>query len=372
MERVATAPGKLLLFGEHAAVYGFPAIGMALPLAVTLRYRPSEQGASEHGVPDGEELHLGRLTIHGIPSRFHDAVAALFDRLHALSAGDDVPPDMKDIAQEIALFEGSLTFQTEIPMSAGFGSSGAVCAALAALALGQDQGPAETSQPLRGGASEAAGAALHRRWRLAHELERVFHGTPSGVDTGLATYGDTRYFFTDRAGELQSALPRALELDDPKWTILVGALPRTGDTKGLVGGIRDAWQAGDAATRAHIGTLGEIAEAAAQLLGHRRLSRSGASEPQGQPEHPRGTDPEDLPELANRAHESLRALALSTDELDGALRVGFEHGARGGKVSGAGGGGAFYLLFDERDRAERAVTELRETLGNRLLSAFIV
>jgi mevalonate kinase len=66
-----------------------------------------------------------------------------------------------------------------------------------------------------------------------------------------------------------------------------------------------------------------------------------------------------LGELADAAQALLAGQGLSTEELDGLLREGKACGALGGKLSGAGGGGAFFLLCREGQSAARIAARLR-------------
>lgn len=434
MDRVAIAPGKLLLFGEHAAVYGYPAVGTALPLTVTLRHTPGgaepgravrspEQGRErprEHKRVREDRLDLGGLAVLGIPPRFHDAARALFKRLRELLDNPLDPP-----LPPLRELTGTVTVETTLPISAGFGSSGAVCAALAELALvgpiahnrdANEHAETGTTEDRVAAAPVPAPATRHDQWRMANELERLFHGTPSGIDTGLATFGDTRYFDFPSAGRRQMSLPEARPLADPPGILLVGAVPRRGDTKSLVAGIRRAWDRNDGELKSRIAALGDLAAEAGRLLGTAAAgSRSGDGEPaagsdrtaargsgrrsgvgaagsapgevadraNGQLE-PRAPSPShteartdhaaagELGRMADAAHEELRALGLSSEELEAALNAGRRQGALGGKLSGAGGGGAFYLVFESESEANGALEALRREMGDRLLASFLV
>jgi mevalonate kinase len=135
--RRGRAPGKVLLLGEHAVVYGHPALAAAVPLYVTV-------DVSEAPEP---RLDLPRL-------------ATSKEILQAAVA----------IAQE-AGFKGGFhaRVQSELPLGSGLGSSAALGVALArAFKPGC-------------GAEEAA--------RLAMHLEEVLHGAPSGVDPAACAHG---------------------------------------------------------------------------------------------------------------------------------------------------------------------------------------
>jgi mevalonate kinase len=76
---------------------------------------------------------------------------------------------------------------------------------------------------------------------------------------------------------------------------------------------------------------------------------------------------EALGELASRAHGVLQDLGLSSGELDHFVDMGTKVGATGGKLSGAGGGGAFYLIMRDWQSALRAAEQLKERAENKAI-----
>ncbi len=287
---------KLLLFGEHAAVHGHPAVGLSLSettvAEVVLEPRP------------GWRLPGGRAGARGGKDAL---LVQMLSLLHGLARGPGPGG-------------GQARFTSDIPPGLGFGSSAALCAA-AAAALG----------------AKSAGTA--QLWAWAHEAERLFHGTPSGIDTGLALL-DGLYLFQPQP----PGLPAARRLAGLPLDLVVGAVPRHGDTGELVRGLRERVSGGDHGAAGSLRELGRIARQAADLLNgpgerEKRLARLG--------------------ELANAAQVLLAGQGLSTAELDGLLKEGKACGALGGKLSGAGGGGAFFLVCPRADSAERIAARLR-------------
>ncbi len=307
--------GKILLFGEHAAVFAYPAVGMALRQGITVRIVPS---ARWHFPPiTGSDPTILR--------RFAEYISRICDS-----------------AAERRL-RGSATFETEIPVSGGFGSSAALCSAIAGgiLAEGGNRGAWAPSPP----DSSPSETTLRARWALAHSLERFFHGTPSGIDTGLSVLGGVQHFsFPD--AEVPGALPRARSLPGVPGALIVGSVPRLGTTKSLVASVGQKMNAGDRATKAHIDALGRIAQEAAEALSHLAT-------------------PEQIGLLADTAHRHLRSLGLSSPATELILEAGKRSGSVGGKISGAGGGGAFFLVYPDLERAEGAIPLLQASAAER-------
>jgi mevalonate kinase len=293
-----TGRAKLLLFGEHAAVYGHPAVGLSLPEAI--RARVTVSAAEGWRFPEAGPEERERL-------------AQLLERFRRIIPGLEQAGG------------GELELASDIPRGQGFGSSAALCAAVAS----------------------ALSAALGRRdppagiWAYAHEAERLFHGTPSGIDTGLALL-DGLYLFQPAPPDL----PAARRLRGLQLPLVVGAAPRRAETGELIQELRERMEAGQGRTARLLGELGGIARSAGQIL-------------EGGPDRPGSEGLARLGELAWQAQERLAELELSTPELDALLEAGRRAGAVGGKLSGAGGGGAFYLLFDEPQAARSAAGLLR-------------
>jgi mevalonate kinase len=148
--------GKIILLGEHAVVYGYPALAAALDRGVTLAAVPT---------PAGGPLRL--------ELRPWDV---------AIAAGDDHPVARSLAAIADALGAGrppvSLVGDAQIPHGAGLGSSAALAVAVARALLTHLRRPADPAV-LR----DAAGAS-----------ETLVHGRPSGVDVALAIAGGTGVF----------------------------------------------------------------------------------------------------------------------------------------------------------------------------------
>ncbi len=181
------AGGKAILLGEHAVVYGVPAVAVPVTrLGVTVELSP---GGGWDLQPDaaGHEADLARA---------RDAL------LGAVGWTGDEP---------------RVRIRSTLPTACGLGSSAAISVALAravrdALGLGPDPG------------AEAA---------LAGAAERVFHGNPSGVDVATVMAGGPIRF---AAGEA-AALPVGGRFD--LWIVDTGVRSRTSEVVGAVAALRD-------------------------------------------------------------------------------------------------------------------------------------
>jgi len=305
--RSATAHGKLLLFGEHSVVHGHRAIGISLPLELTVQLRAGSCG------PD---LHTPGLTAHE-----RTLIVNALGRARALT-GLQLPEHTE------------LTITSTVPEGRGLGSSGALCGALsrALFAAAEHQEESDNAR---------------RIWEVAHDMEHAFHGTPSGIDTGLALR-DGLFVFTPVTG----SLPHMRSLVGTPLYLLATVVPREGTTGALVADIRRRMSEGDAGTRKAIAELGHVTDEATLLLGS---SHPGA----GEQEWIAG-----LATLVTRAHDLLRSLGLSSPAVETILSRANAFGALGGKLSGAGGGGAFYLLYRNRTELCRGAPMLRKALAS--------
>lgn len=278
-----SSPAKLLLFGEHAAVYGYPAIGIPLPQKLS-------------------------VALTEIPN--------------------NTPPLLLQFPQLVQFFPELSTsaplyadIDSEIPIGSGFGSSGALCVSLVRALL--DRFSRED-------------LSLQRVWSIAHALEHTFHGTPSGIDTGLSTFESPCIFTKADDG----GLPEVRFLEEPMPPIVYGFVRRNSTTATLVARLKRQ-QKIDNTVKNTLEELGEIATQA--------LSCPSSSTEMGK--------------WADLAHEKLQILGLSTPELDECIAYGRSCGATGGKLSGAGGGGAYVLFAPTYEKAKSIAEQLQARFG---------
>jgi len=284
--RVATgaAPGKVILFGEHAAVYGRPALAAALGRGL---------GATVEADPGGPVLHLpawgqtirlrpdpdGRTVFETLPRAFAAALDA---------AG------LRDPATRAV----AVTLDGALPPSVGLGSSAAFAVSL-----------------LRA-LSAWAGAPLDEAALLeaAFFVEQIFHGTPSGVDHTVATLGGCLRFQRDGA-------PSVVRVPIGRPVPLVVAFaPRDTTGREVVAGLRARRDALPTVYERLFDAIGEVTVAGEAALAAGDLSALGR--------------------LFDLNHEILRACGVSSAANDALVALSRRHGALGAKLTGAGGGGA--------------------------------
>ena len=156
----ASAPGKVILFGEHAVVYGRPA------LAVPVTQVQATATVSENS-RGGVWIEAPNIALSSAITRLEPGhpLVAVINSVFA-SLGITRPPAC------------TVYLQSTIPVASGLGSGAAVSVAiLRALS-------AFLGQPL---SDEQVN-------RLAFEAEKIHHGTPSGIDNTIVTYARPVYF----------------------------------------------------------------------------------------------------------------------------------------------------------------------------------
>jgi mevalonate kinase len=158
----ARAWGKVILLGEHAVVYGVPAIAVGIDRCVTAAARPLPSGPSRLSVT-GWEVDVAEDDPQ------HDLARALGAVL-AMQRGRSAVP-----------FHARVDIESELPPGGGLGCSAAMGVAVA--------------RALDPRAHEDCVAERAMAW------ERVFHGNPSGVDAAVAAQGGCLLFERGHAPE---------------------------------------------------------------------------------------------------------------------------------------------------------------------------
>ena len=318
MKTTAVAPGKIILFGEHAVVYGQPAIAIPVSqVAATAVVETAEHERVLLSAPDlGEDYWLDQVPAD------HPLGAALWALWGALPA-DTPPPSHMHI-----------TVTSTIPIASGLGSGAAIAAALI-RAVANHIGRADLAEP-----AEVS--------RLTYEVERIHHGTPSGIDNTVVSYQKPVYFVRDlaklepdveatlREGGRVQLYPPVLDtiVVGRPYHFLIGDTGVQAPTKEAVGDIRRAWLA-NPQVDVYFDGLGQIAERAHSVL--------------------HDGDTKTLGQLMSVNHTGLQELGLSSPELDRLVDAAMSAGALGAKLSGGGRGGNMIALVTKQNK--RAVTD---------------
>jgi mevalonate kinase len=284
--------GKIILLGEHAVVYGYPALAAALDRGVRIACVPTPAGGTLRVDLPSWNVKLTADDDHQLAA----ALAAIADRL------------------ELGRPNVTLVGDAQIPPGAGLGASAAFAVAIARALIDFRERRAAP----RG--AQIAAPATAEVIAAANASEEIVHGRASGVDVALATHGGVGVF--RKASGLTP-------IQIPPLRVLVGPSGAQRSTAQMV-------------ERVAVATAGADDDARLRELG--RLADAGTSALLGK----------DLPALGramDRAHALLGELGVATPLLDGLCEAARRAGAYGAKLTGAGGGGAVIAIAPREKEA---------------------
>ncbi len=276
----SSACGKAILLGEHAVVYGRPAIALPLPLTVEAAVRE------------------GGIGVHMVIPRWG------FEQQVKPGVTQGVNGTLNTMLESLQLAGVAMTIEVmpHLPRGMGLGGSAAlVVAVIRALSHAFKLGLSDESIN-----------------RLAFECEKTAHGTPSGIDNTVATYHKPLIFQKDGKPEY-----RELSLPQPVPLVL-GITGRESLTARSVALVRTAWQANNQRFEAIFDQMAQLTRAGADALADGRLDELG--------------------QLMNLCHGYLNALQVSSPELEELVHIARDNGALGAKLTGGGCGGSMIAL----------------------------
>lgn len=290
----ASAPGKVILFGEHAVVSGAAALGGAIDLRARV---------TVEDLPGRTLIEAGNLTLQGfsfdlISGQVNSAEAVIVTRY--ISA----------VLKEFEARDLRVNVESSIPAASGLGSSAAiVVATIAALNRHLELGLSKKEIALQ-----------------AHRIEKaVQQGLGSPMDTALATYGGHCLV----SEEVQP-------IDLPDLDLAVGCTGMPHDTRREVEKVQSLHTRYPDIVGPAFQAIGAISTRAISLMKEQRL--------------------EVLGELMNVNHGLLEALGVGTRELCELVYAARGAGhALGAKITGAGGGGCMIALPRPDDVASLTV-----------------
>jgi mevalonate kinase len=295
---IAYAPGKVILFGEHAVVYGRPAIAVPVTQVQARAEVTTSEGGLILAAPDLDR----RYAVMDAPP---DDPLALTVRNTLAHLGVSAAPDL------------CITVTSTIPMARGLGSGAAIATAIVrALAghFGRELPPAEVSA-------------------LVFQTEVLYHGTPSGIDNTVIAFGQPVYFVKGQPLE-RFAVGAPLRL-------AIGDTGVASPTSVTVGDVRRGWQSDPRAYEVHFDAIAGVVVRARQAIETGDLPAVGR--------------------LMDENHAHLRALGVSSPELERLIEAARAAGALGAKLSGGGRGGNMIALVTPE--TERTVTEALQDAG---------
>jgi mevalonate kinase len=284
----ASAPGKIILFGEHAVVYQRPAIAIPIHQVQATVIIQERLNDGQPGILlDAPQIKLQSMA-DTLPS---DHPITILLRLIASALQVDTYPDV------------TLRINSSIPLASGMGSGAAISIAIIRALLGY----LEKTLP------------LEQINSLAYQIEKKYHGTPSGIDNTVITYEQPIFFIRG------TPFQRLKSSQEFSMVIADSGIPST--TLEVVADVRRGWQEETQAFEALFDQIGSIATEARQVIENGPVSSLGP--------------------LMNANQVALRKLGVSSPKLDYLIDAALFAGALGAKLSGGGRGGNIIALVDK-------------------------
>lgn len=298
-----SAPGKLMLFGEHSVVYGYPAIVTAVGQRMTVTVELSDQ---PDFLLDAEDVH----------------VTAYRKQIQDIGKGD-IPKEVefveiavRNFLKDFPIKNGiHITTKSEFSSSFGFGSSSATVVCVM-QALSELFGKKLTPKEL-----------FDRSYQTVLDVQK----TGSGFDVAAAIWGGTIFY------EKNGTVIEPLSI--PELPLVIGYSGVKADTVALISDVKKKLENEPQKMTRIFEAITKIVRDAKQKLSEGDWQRVGT--------------------LMNFNQEYLRDLGVSTEKLEAMIAAAKHAGAWGAKLSGAGGGDCMICVTsdDKRERVKEAIVQ---------------
>jgi len=307
-----SACGKVILCGEHAVVYGRPAIALPLPhMRAWARIVPSDDSFKIVAPDIGQVVETRHSPSGDVPGaslreQGHNPLA-LISHLTLQHTQQESP-------------RATLTITSDIPVGTNLGSGAAVSVAIArAIAAWFDVAlpPEEASA-------------------LAFEVEKLHHGTPSGIDNTVIAYEQAVLYAKGTTPAMIT--PHPTLSPEGRGLLLIADTGHSTPTRIPVGDVRAAWEKDTGRYEAIFDDIAAVVQRARAALLMGDWSALGAA--------------------MNDNHALLQQLTVSSQQLDHLCQAARAAGALGAKMSGGGRGGNMIALARDAEH----VTLLKDAL----------
>jgi len=281
----ASAPGKVILFGEHFVVYGVKAILCSINKRVTV----TAEKTSERKISINSEI--GKLVLK--PNKSILEINSPLKPFYYL-ANKAIENEDTGIHIEI---------DSEIPLGAGLGSSSACCVAGSA-AIFKLFGKISKEEILK----------------RAIEAERTIFENTSGADCTVCTYGGVMEYDKNRGF-------KKIE-DEPNFQLVIVNSNIEHSTQSMVFKVKEFENRNKEEFSRLINLESKLVEDVLKLVKEKKIKEIGKK--------------------MNQNQEYLETIGISNNKLTKMIKIGQES-SFGAKITGSGGGGCIFVLTNESD-----------------------
>ncbi|TFF89513.1 MAG: mevalonate kinase [Promethearchaeota archaeon] len=283
----ASAPGKCILFGEHAVVYGYPAISIGFNLKSKCTI---------------ERIKNNRIQLEF--KNFNDSYE-FKNFKHLLSESSfthkQIKKGLKLISSRIdeEINNIKIEISSNLLIGSGLGSSASISVAL--MAAFDDFYNLNLSK--------------EELSHLAYEMEKIVHGNPSGIDNTTCTFGNLIYFQNNKFQVLK--IPKNLEL----IITYTGIKHKTSKAIEYIKKVKDQYPV---LTSIILQNIGKITQIAKEEIKRENIKGLGL--------------------LMTMNQGQLSSLGISNHVISHIIDISLNNGAYGSKLTGAGLGGCVITI----------------------------
>jgi len=307
-----SAPGKLMLFGEHAVVYERPCLVTAVDQRISVGLKKRDDGKICLNAPD---INIKNFFISPKDLKGPQPKEISF-----------VLTTVKNFFEKYKIKSGlEVKTKSQFSKQFGLGSSSAV-----------------TVSTIKG-LAELFGIQINKKelFGLAYKTVLDIQGVGSGFDVASTVYGGILYFLT--GGKIIE------EIKVDKLPIIVGYTGIKADTPTFIKMVSNKLSQESRKINKIFDEIEKIVDLAKTEIENQRWEKVG--------------------QLMNQNQKLLRELGVSSKELENLIRASLKAGAFGAKLSGAGGGDCMIAIAnkDNFNKINKAI----ERAGGKIIEAKI-